>query len=143
MNSKIRLIKGVRMLFALVLATAFTALSAVGPAQLALADAGGVKGHTFDVTFTIWPTSLPATPPSFAGVTFAGVVGGAVGSGRFAGETLNDNLTVPGFWIANSRYEFYGEGHSLIADVHLTQDTTTGITVITGVVTQGWLGARN
>ena len=124
---------------------AFATLSAVGPTQLALADPGGVKGHTFDVTFTKWATSWPANYPSLAGVSMAGVVGGDVGGGTFTGEVLSDNLSVPGFWLANARYEFHGEKHSFIADVHVTEnDTTTPATaVVTGVVTQGWRkGAR-
>jgi hypothetical protein len=123
----------------------FVTLCALGPTQLALADAGGVKGHTFDVTFTKWVTSLPANYPSLAGVSMAGVVDGDVGDGTFAGEVLSDDLSVPGFWLANARYEFHGEKHSFIADVHVEEnDTTTPATaVVTGVITQGWLkGAR-
>ena len=141
MNSKIYSIQGLRMVLALVLVATSAALWAVGPAQVALADAGGVKGHTFDVTFTKWVTSLPAHPPSFAGVSMVGVVGGAVGIGRYAGAVLSDNLSVPGFWLAHARYEFYGQKHALIADVHVTEnDTLTpNQATITGVVTQGWL----
>jgi hypothetical protein len=138
METKVRSIKGWRMLFALVLVVA--SLFAVVPTQLALADAGGVNGHTFDVTFTKYVTSLPANPPSLAGVSMAGVVGGDVGNGRYAGEVLSDDLSQgPDFWLANARYEFYGEKHSFIADVHVTQNNTTGTAVIIGVVTQGWL----
>ncbi len=103
------------------------------------------KGHTFDVSFTKWVTSLPANPPSLAGVSMAGVVGGDVGDGIFTGEVLRDDLSVPGFWLAHARYEFHGEQHSFIADVHVKEnDTTTPATaVVTGVITQGWLkGAR-
>ena len=137
METIVRSFKGWRMLFALVLIASF----AVAPTQLALADAGGVKGHTFDVTFTKWVTSLPVNPPSNAGVSMAGVVGGAVGEGRYAGKVLSDDLSVPGFWLAHARYEFYGEKHSFIADVHVTENDTTNpaTAVITGVVTRGWL----
>ncbi len=130
--------KGWRLLFALVLVVA--SLFAVAPAQIARADAGGVKGHTFDFTFTKWATSLPANPPSMAGVLMAGVVGGDVGIGRYAGEVLSDDLTQePAFWLANARYEFHGRKHTFIADVHVTQDEVAGIGVITGVITRGWL----
>ena len=131
--------------FAALAVAAFAALSAVGPTQLALADAHGVKGHTFDVTFTKWVTSLPANPPSLAGVSMAGVVGGDVGDGTFTGEVLSDDHSVPGFWLAHARYEFHGEKHSFIADVHVIEDDTTtpATAVVTGVITQGWLkGAR-
>ena len=50
--------KSWKLILPLVLAAAFAAVSALGPAQLALADAGGVKGHSFDNTFTKWVTSF-------------------------------------------------------------------------------------
>lgn len=122
----------------------FASLFAIVPTQSALADAGGVKGHTFNMTFTKWVTSLPANPPSMAGVSMAGVVGGAVGDGRYAGQVLSDNLTVPGFWLANAHYEFHGEEHTFIANVHVTENDTlnAATATITGVVTQGWLKGK-
>jgi hypothetical protein len=71
----------------------------------------------------------------------AGVVWGDVGSGRLAGEVLNDDQSVRGFWLGHARYEFYGEEHSFIADVHVTENDTTepATAVITGIITQGWL----
>jgi hypothetical protein len=130
--------KGWRMLVALVLMV--TSLFALAPTQLALADSGGMHGHTFDFTFTKWVTTPPAFYPSLAGVFMAGVVGGDVGNGRYAGLVLNDNLTqMPNYWIANARYEFYGKKHSFIADVHVVENETLGTAVITGVITQGWL----
>ncbi len=142
LETKILSIKGWRLLLAVVLVVA--SLFTVAPTQLALADTGGVKGHTFDFTFTKWVTSLPANPPSMAGVSMAGVVGGDVGKGRYAGKVLSDDLSQePNFWLAHARYKFYGRKHSFIADVRVTQNNTTGTAVITGVVTQGWLkGAR-
>ena len=138
METKILSGKGWRMLFALILVVA--SLFAVAPAQSALADAGGVKGHTFDFTFTKWATSAPEHYPSLEGVLMAGVVGGDVGNGRYAGEVISDDLTQePDFWLANARYEFYGKRHSFIADVDVVQDNTAGTAVITGVITQGWL----
>jgi hypothetical protein len=137
METNVRSFKGWNLLFALVLVAAF----AVGPRQLALADPGGVKGHTFDTTFTKWVTSLPANPPSHAGVSMAGIVGGDVGNGRYAGKVLSDDLSVPGFWLGHARYEFYGQKHTFVADVHIKEnDTTTPATaVVTGVITSGWL----
>jgi hypothetical protein len=129
--------KGWRMLVALVLIV--TSLFVAAPTQLALADSGGVHGHTFDFTFTKWVTSQPNSP-SMAGAIMAGVVGGDVGNGRYAGLVLSENLTKePDFWLAHARYEFHGKKHSFIADVHVTQNNNTGIAVITGVITQGWL----
>jgi hypothetical protein len=133
-----RSVKGWRMFLALVLVVA--GLFAVAPAQSALADTGGVKGHTFDFTFTKWATSLPETPPSLAGVLMEGVVGGDVGNGVYAGVVLNDDLTQePDFWLANAQYEFYGKKHTFIADVNVIQNNTLGTAAITGVITQGWL----
>jgi hypothetical protein len=127
--------KGWRMLFALVLVVA--SLFVVAPAQIARADAGGVEGHTFDFTFTKWVTSQP-DPSSMVGVLMAGVVGGDVGNGRYAGEVLTyDDTSEPGFTLINARYEFYGEKHSFIADVNVKDNGVTA--VITGVLTQGWL----
>jgi hypothetical protein len=130
-----------RILFSL----ALVAMFAAAPMQAVQADAGGARGHTFDVTFTKWVTTLPANPPSNAGILMIGVVGGDVGSGRFAGKVLSDNLTVPGFWLANARYEFYGEEHSFVADVHVTENdmTNPATAAITGVITQGWLKGAN
>ena len=126
---------------ALAAPSAFAAPSSAGSTQMALADEGGQKGHNFDVTFTKWVTSLPASPPSLAGVSMAGVVGGDVGDGLFAGKVLSDDLSVPGFWLAHARYVFHGEEHSLIADVHVIENDTTdpATAVVTGVVTRGWL----
>jgi len=139
LETKVRSSKSWRILFALVLMVA--SLFAIAPAQSALADAGGVKGHTFDFTFTKWATSWPEFYPSLAGVLMEGIVGGDVGNGVYAGEVISDDLTQPGFWLANAQYEFYGKKHSFIADVHVTQTlgNTPDTAVITGVITQGWL----
>src|SRR5260221_4245429 len=83
-----RTIKSWKLILLLVLAAAFAAVSALGPAQLALADAGGVKGHSFDNTFTKWVTSF-GTPPVL--LNMVGVVGGDVGAGTYAGEVLSDS----------------------------------------------------
>jgi hypothetical protein len=129
METKVRSIKSWRMLFALVLVAAFAALSAVGWTQMALADAGGVKGHTFDVTFTKWVTNYP---------NMVGVVGGDVGAGTFAGEILS-NVDVGTFTTIHALYHINGSRHSFTADNHVTQNNVTGMAVITGLVTEGWL----
>jgi len=121
---------------------AFAALSAAGPAQVALADSGGVKGHTFDATFTKWVTS---TTPAGVPVDMVGVVGGDVGKGSFAGTVLS--YTPVGLTTnIEALYQFNGSKHSFAADVHVTETDTNlpganafGTAVITGVVTQGWL----
>lgn len=66
MKTKGRSRKGWRMLVALALVVA--SLFAMAPAKFARADGGGVKGHTFNFTFTKWATSALAFAPSFVGV---------------------------------------------------------------------------
>src|SRR3972149_9983454 len=128
-------LRGWRILLALVM---LASTIATVPAQPALADSGQVKGRTIDVTCTKWATSLPTNPPSLAGVSMAGVVGGAVGEGRFAGKVLRDDASDPDFWRAIARYRFFGEEHSFTALVFVTQNNAEGMATITGLVTKGW-----
>jgi hypothetical protein len=130
------LVRGWWFLLALVL---LAATIAAVPAKSALAGNGKMGGDSIDVTFTKWVTSLPANPPSVAGVLMAGIVGGAVGEGDFAGKVLLDDLSVPGFWLAKARYGFIGEKHSFTAVVNVKQDNTLGTATITGHVIKGWL----
>ena len=129
-----------RMVSAIVLVAGFGALTISLSPGVALAD-GGRDHRTANVTFTKWVISLPANPPSLAGVDMLGVVGGDVGRGRYTGKVLGDDLSVPGFWLGHARYEFHGEDHSFVADLHITEnDTTVPVTaVIRGIVTKGWL----
>ena len=78
-------------------------------------------------TFTKWVTTFPA---------MAGVVGGAVGDGSYAGEILK---MTPGATttVIEALYRFNGPTHSFTALVHVEQ---TGLkAVISGVVTEGWM----
>jgi hypothetical protein len=82
-------------------------------------------------TYTKWIVGYP---------DMAGVVGGDVGTGTFAGEVLTrvvsgDTVTI------DAIYHFNGTIHSFTAAVHVVQ---TGLdygatSVITGTVTDGWL----
>jgi len=88
-------------------------------------------------TFTKWVTS-----PTMA---MAGVVGGAVGTGIYAGQVLGEDPAPAGFWFGHARYEFHGARHTFIADLHIVENDTVSPAraTITGVVTSGWLsGAR-
>ncbi len=114
-------------------AAVFVALCALGPTQLALADPGGAKGHTFEVTFTKWITTFP---------NMAGIVGGDVGDGAFAGEILNIG-TVGTITTIEALYHIYGSRHSFTAHVFVTQDNVAGMATITGDVTEGWLEGAN
>jgi hypothetical protein len=100
-----------------------------------------------DVTFTKWMTSLPADPSTtLAGSGMAGVVGGDVGEGTFAGMVVKDDTTSkPGFWLGQALYGFFGSEHSFVANNFITEnDTVSPITAtIRGVVIVGWMkGAR-
>lgn len=77
-------------------------------------------------TFTKWMVG--------EGPGMAGVVGGAVGEGAYAGKVLDftDGPTA----VVNAIYQFNGSKRSFNALVHVEQ---TGLAaVITGVVTDGW-----
>ena len=128
--------------FALVLAAIFAALSISPNSGMALAG-GGRHHHGADVTFTKWIVSLPADPSTLAGVLMAGVVGGDVGPGRYAGQVLGDDTTSqPGFWLGHARYAFHGHKHTFVADLHITEDDRSPALItatIDGVVTLGWL----
>jgi hypothetical protein len=129
MNSKVGIVKNLRVFVACALTVAFAALIAAGPTQTAMADSGGVKGHTFDVTFTKWVTNYP---------NMVGVVGGAVGSGAYAGEILtyvDDGVVTK----IEALYHMNGSRHSFTADVHVIESDSTGMASITGRVTKGWL----
>ncbi len=98
-----------------------------------------------DVTFTKWVTSPPADPSTFAGISMAGEVGGDVGPGKFAGKVITDDMTKPGFWLAQALYGFQGSKHSFVAYNFVTEDqrTSPATATIRGVVIHGWMtGAR-
>lgn len=136
-----------RIAFGLALVAGLAIQSIAVSPGVALAD-GGRDHHrrAADVTFTKWIISLPADPSTQAGVLMAGVVGGDVGLGRYAGLIFSDDTTSrPGFWLGQVRYEFHGSKHSFVADLRITEDDRTLPTTATirGVVTRGWLkGAR-
>ncbi len=94
---------------------------------------GGRDHRKAENTFTKWVTG-PGVAPVLANM--AGVVGGDVGAGAFAGEVMTKTLTATGA-VIDAFYHFNGSRHSFTASVHVVQ---TGLTaVITGRVTEGWL----
>jgi hypothetical protein len=103
----------VRRLFILMaMAVTLTTASVVASAQ--------------ESTFTKWVTTAP---------TMAGDVGGAAGSGVYAGEILK--YTEGPTTVIEALYHFNGSKHVFSALVHVEQ---TGMkAVISGVVTEGWL----
>ena len=100
--------------------------------------ADGRDHRNAENTFTKWAIDTAPGP----GVVFnmAGVVGGDVGPGGFAGEVLSLDVACPTLTI-DARYHFNGSQHSFSALVHVVQTgcTVGGTAVITGVVTDGWL----
>ena len=96
-----------------------------------IASADANRGHSAaENTFTKWITTFPA---------MAGVVGGDVGAGAFAGEilTYTPGNTPSDPTVIEALYHFNGARHSFTAAVHVEQ---TGLSaVVTGVVTDGWL----
>ncbi len=102
---------------------------ALAPTLLGQADSGGTPGHSFDVTFTKWITTAP---------NMAGVVGGDVGNGAFAGE-IQGMSTVGNTTTIQAVYHINGKLHSFNAVIEAVQDNVAGTGVITGRVTDGWL----
>jgi hypothetical protein len=95
-------------------------------------------------TFTKWVTTEPPVAPVLKNM--AGIVGGDVGDGTFAGEVLTLAITpatstTPAIKVIDAAYHFTGSRHSFTAAVHVVQTgLTNGSTaVITGQVTEGWL----
>ena len=81
-------------------------------------------------TFTKWVTTYP---------NMAGVVGGAVGDGAYAGEILK--LTPGPITVIEALYHFNGSEHTFSALVHVEAAGSNpgDMAVITGVVTEGWM----
>lgn len=94
---------------------------------------GGRNHNTAHNTFTKWVTALPLLPGEVADM--AGVVGGDVGQGTFAGIVLRK--VVGPTTLIEAIYHFNGSSHSFTALVHVEQTALNA--VIIGVVTDGWL----
>lgn len=111
---------------ALVAGVAFSILS-LRPGE---ASADDKRDHrSAENTFTKWITAYP---------NMAGVVGGDVGRGAYAGEILSFQPGVPGSpTFIEAFYHFNGRIHSFTAHVYITQLDLKA--VIIGVVTDGWL----
>ena len=130
----------IRSLLAFALATSLAMVVLVHPAagQPVRAD---TSVRTADVTFTKWMTNLP-NDPSAAGASMAGVVGGDVGDGTYAGIVLSDDTTsMPGFWLGHALYSFIGSEHTFVANNFITEDDTVSPITATlrGRVIVGWM----
>ncbi len=94
-------------------------------------------------TFTKWVTSFPNQPGLIANM--AGVVGGDVGTGTYAGEVFKMSTdAATGVTEIVAFYHINGPTHSFTALVHVLQAAggTGSKAVIDGVVTDGWLKGR-
>ncbi len=100
--------------------------------------AGGQDSRNAENTFTKWRTTETAVPPVIAHM--AGIVGGDVGAGSYAGEIVSLSVTGTTKTI-DAIYHFNGSIHAFTASVHVVQTgLVNGSTaVITGRVTDGWL----
>lgn len=138
---------GLLLALAVLVAASVAVVAQARPAGTA-SPADGRNHRSADVTFTKWVTSLPADPSKTgAGSGMAGVVGGDVGEGTFAGMTLKDDMTSkPGFWLGDVLYGFFGSEHSFVARNFITEDDRDPARItakIRGVVILGWMkGAR-
>ncbi len=94
------------------------------------------------VTFTKWVTVFTNQPGLIANM--AGVAGGDIGSGAFAGEVFKMSADAAGVTEVVAFYHFTGPAHSFSALVHVLQSGATNGSkgVISGVVTDGWLKGR-
>lgn len=107
----------------------------IGLLALALSSrmvaAAGRDSRNAENTFTKYISAYPA---------MAGVVGGDVGPGTYAGEALSLDVTATGL-VIDAVYDFEGSTHSFTALVHVVQTgfTDGSTAVITGRVTSGWL----
>jgi hypothetical protein len=119
-----------RSMRALALAAAAMLLTLAFGVGVVSAD-GGRDHRNAENTFTKYLSSYPA---------MAGVVGGDVGNGTYAGEILTLAVTDTGL-VIDASYHFDGSRHAFTASVHIVQTGfTVGATaVITGRVAAGWL----
>ena len=129
---------------ALALASALVLLTLALGAGTVSAD--GRDHRNAENTFTKWITG-PGPAPIVA--SMAGIVGGDVGDGTFAGEvlTLVDSPAPPvgdGTRTINAVYHFNGSRHSFTALMHVvaTGHALGDTAVLTGVVSEGWLAGN-
>ena len=123
-----------RVLFALALVVALTVIS--GPTALAAqtrnpSHSATSGGDDVLLTYTKW--FAPAYP------TMQGVVGGDI-KGTFGGAVLSRTV-LPGVVLLEARYEIIAKNpsRSFTALIAGSLDTSTGMAVLNGTVTSGWL----
>jgi hypothetical protein len=129
------------LMLAVVMAAGFAVTAQAGTGGTAAPEGGGDR-RSADVTFTKWVTGPPEDPSTFAGVSMAGVVGGAVGRGTYSGMVMGDDtVSRPGFWLAQALYGFKGTRHAFVAHNLITEDdrATPHTATIRGYVVSGWM----
>lgn len=109
---------------------ASVALLALSLGAGAVSADGGPDHRNAENTFTKWIAAYPA---------MAGVVGGDVGTGTYAGLILSRSGagTAADPVLITADYHFYGSRHSFTARVDIVEIGTAA--TISGVVTEGWL----
>src|SRR5882762_1451544 len=129
-----------RVLFALALVVALTVIT--GPSASAASTLGsdsrasGEKGAgDVQLTYTKW--FAPAFP------TMQGVVGGDI-EGTFGGAVLARTM-LPTVVLLEARYEIIANkpSHSFTAMIAGSLDRATGVAVLDGTVTAGWLTGKS
>jgi len=122
--------KGIRTRAVAVIATVMLLSLSLG-VGVAAAD-GGRDHRNAENTFTKWITDFNAG-------TMAGVVGGDVGDGTYAGQilTFGGTGTASDPVKITADYHFFGARHSFTARVNIVQIADHAS--ISGVVTDGWL----
>jgi hypothetical protein len=125
-----------RVLFALALLVALTVITgpSASAAQTRNLNHSAKSGDDVVLTYTKW--FAPTYP------TMQGVVGGDI-KGTFGGAVLSRTF-LPGVVLLEARYEIIAKNPSRSFTAHIagSLDTTTGLAVLNGTVTSGWLAGQ-
>jgi hypothetical protein len=135
MRSTLRLLSALAFVVALTVITgpSASAASALGAGTQSRADSGKGSGDVV-LTYTKW--FAPAFP------TMQGVVGGDI-EGTFGGAVLSRTV-LPSVVLLTARYEIIANkaSHSFTALIAGSLDRATGMAVLDGTVTAGWLTGK-
>jgi hypothetical protein len=131
-------IRSWKILLALVLVAGLAAISSSLGRQVASAHSPAAP-KSASAIFTKWGTTFGTAPVL---LNMEGVVSGDVGGGKFVGEVLSSTDTAGTTKIV-ALYHLNGGTHQFTARVHVTLDDATGVGVLKGRVTDGWLKGAN
>jgi hypothetical protein len=123
---KLRFSRRILVLTALAIAAGFGLFSQPAGAPVASADGFGRT----EITFTKWLTTFP---------NMAGVVGGDVGTGTYAGEILTYDPALAGGKITRITADYHLNGSVHQSTVRLTVwQFDNNFALLSGAVTSGW-----